>query len=115
MSENKPKSKCEICWKSFIWACPIGAENPKNIVSCSAYEPTDVYLKERELISKFRKEKKELERNLRKKWKNLGNYVHIEKKNHINSLNNTYQGYLMAIHIWKMYRVDYYSKRSRRN
>ena len=53
MSENKPKSKCETCWKSFIWACPLGAEIPKNIVSCSAYEPTDVYLKEQDLISEF--------------------------------------------------------------
>lgn len=64
---------------------------------------------------KFVEEKKELERDLRKKWKRLGYRVYIEKKNHIKSLNDTYQGYLMAIHIWKMYRVDYYSKRSGRS
>ena len=51
MSENKPKFKCETCWKWFIYACPISAEIPKNIISCSAYEPTDVYLKEQEIIS----------------------------------------------------------------
>lgn len=84
------------------------------------YENLNVFivnqLKEtrQELISKFLDEKKELEKDLRRKWSNLGNYVHIEKVNHISSLNDTYQGYLMAIHIWKMYRVDYYSKRSGR-
>lgn len=72
--------------------------------------------KREKLISEFVKEKKEVEKDLRRKWKRLGKWVHIEKKNHIRSVNDTYQGYLMAIHIWKMYRVDYYSKRSgRRN
>ena len=51
---NKMKrGKCDTCWKSFIWACPLLLHLPINIISCSAYEPTDVYLKEQELISKF--------------------------------------------------------------
>lgn len=50
---SKDKSKCEICWKWFIWACPLFCEIPKNIISCSAYEPTNVYLKEQEIILEF--------------------------------------------------------------
>ncbi len=46
-------SKCQTCWKSFIWACPLLIEIPKNIISCSAYEPSDVYIKEQELINKI--------------------------------------------------------------
>jgi len=49
-------SKCETCWKSFIWACPILIHIPKNIISCTAYEPTAVYIKEKELIEKFLKD-----------------------------------------------------------
>ncbi len=47
------KNKCEICWKSFIWACPLLINILINIISCSAYEPTEVYLKEQELIHEF--------------------------------------------------------------
>lgn len=47
-------SKCRTCWKSFIWACPLLLNIPKNIISCSAHEPTDVCL----VISGFLKKLK---------------------------------------------------------
>ena len=53
LKENNSKSLCEICWKSFRWACPLLLHHPINIILCSAYEPTDAYIKEQELTSKF--------------------------------------------------------------
>lgn len=79
MSEDK--SKCRNCWKWWIWACPLLISTPKNIISCSAYEPNDVYLKEQELTLKFIEDLGELESyaeagvsvwhyiiNMREKW-----------------------------------------------
>ena len=61
---SEDDSICNICWKAWIYPCPISSNIPKNIISCTAYEPTDVYLKEQELISKFIEE-----------WDNLRDFV----------------------------------------
>lgn len=54
-------SICPTCWKAWIWACPLLIEIPKNMISCSAYKPTDAYIKSKELIDGFVRKLKGIE------------------------------------------------------
>ena len=77
---------CGRCWKSYIWACPLLTHFPINIRTCTAYEPTDVHLKEQELVLKFLNDLREL---VYREWDETlpsGNKIH-----HIRILNYKYK------------------------
>ena len=79
-------SKCETCWKSFIWACPILIHIPKNIISCTAYEPNDACIKSQELIDNILDDLKNL---IYREWDEIlpsGGKIH-----HIRILNYKYE------------------------